>query len=735
MKTVNLVGWMMLIVAVSLANAQGEEGPKSADFSRPFEPDEHTVVLYHFDEGKGEQSYDACGDTALTLRAHKKALWGTRPGFGATARFKRRDDDANILIGPTNNDKLQLRTCTAAWTIEAWVRYTGPRGKEGGNTYANICGSDEEGFSMPNGVRGGSHFALHTSRVEKGLAPMARFIGSMHRCADNDVNAIAPYYKPGADTGVRPATIKDENWHHVAWQFRYADQVHFLFLDGKLIWKLTKPDGRSVINDATHNDIPFHVGGFLHSQELPRYIHWGSFEGEIDEIRISSIMRYPIADTFAIVRADLPDAPLHATYAYPLAADAAEGPLEWQITKGALPKGLKLDRHSGIIGGKPTEDAGPQKATIQATDGAGRSDEHSFTIQVRSGQLVTESLPLAFAEYEYEFQLQTEAMADPVQWRILSGNLPGGIRLEERTGRITGTPKRIASTTLSVQARGANGQSDETSLTLKVIDAKFRHIEPDQHTVAMWDWQGPSGKLIADMMGDKDLTLTWVNTKGDTRLPRPGWGRYPDFIGGGEDGFVGPQHNDKVDLRTCTKQWTVEVWLKRGGPINRYGRKFDFGHVCGTYDNTEHGVWELYLSDHDSPDGSMAPGVHFLGADPDQALKDLHPWKRPDAIVGNPADAAIRDTEWHHVAWQYAYEGDLHQLFLDGKLIWQMTSPDGRRLLNNRSHDAQFSVGSRLTGYARYGGAFNWLGRGNFFGQIGEIRISNIRRYDDLTEK
>jgi len=58
-----------------------------------------------------------------------------------------------------------------------------------------------------------------------------------------------------------------------------------------------------------------------------------------------------------------------------------------------------------------------------------------------------------------------------------------------------------------------------------------------------------------------------------------------------------------------------------------------------------------------------------------------------------------------------------------------MTSPDGRKLVNNRQHQAQFSVGSRLRGYARYRGAFNWLGKGNFFGQIGEIRISNIKRY------
>jgi hypothetical protein len=34
-----------------------------------------------------------------------------------------------------------------------------------------------------------------------------------------------------------------------------------------------------------------------------------------------------------------------------------------------------------------------------------------------------------------------------------------------------------------------------------------------------------------------------------------------------------------------------------------------------------------------------------------------------------------------------------------------------------------------LTGYAKYGGGFNYLGWGNFFGQIGEIRISSERRY------
>ena len=65
---------------------------------RPFEPDEHTVVLYHFDEGAGNETHDALGDKSLTLRANKKGLWGRREGFGATARFERK-----VCVEPTKD--------------------------------------------------------------------------------------------------------------------------------------------------------------------------------------------------------------------------------------------------------------------------------------------------------------------------------------------------------------------------------------------------------------------------------------------------------------------------------------------------------------------------------------------------------------------------------------------------------------------------------------------------------
>ena len=713
----------------------------NSDWATPFVPDEHTVVLYHFDEGQGNETHDACGDPELTLCA-RVPLWGHRAGFGATARFTRTLDDANLFIGPANNDKLELRTCTKELTMEAWVRFTGEWGLDAGRTYGHICGTDEEGFSLPGGKRTGWSFGLGTGNVPEwskgGLAATPRYLGPK-----GGVSAVSVRGPTEGYTGARPSAIHDQEWHHVAAQFRYADQAHFIYLDGRLVWKYERPEGRLVFSDIVRCDIPFHVGGFIHSQDPPFYRGWGNFEGEICEIRISDIMRYPVAEQLTIVHTDIPVAGLAASYSVQLAADAAQGGVTWHAVGGHLPKGLHLDGDRGTIVGTPEQESEPASFCIRAADRAGYQDEYTFAMAVRRGRIETMSLPVAFVSLEYQHILGTRYMVAPVRWRVDHGALPAGIRLDPHTGELSGVPIRVGNASVCIEAIDANGQTDSVELSLKAVPTELRRVGPDEHTVALWDWQGQSFRLIRDIMGDDELTLRWVNMMGDSRQPRPGWGRYPRLVGGGEGGFYGPRHNDKIDLRTCKVEWTVEAWVRRGGPYNIYhgilrggdpanvvDGTFGFGHICGTYDNTERGVWELYLSDHASPDGSMSPGVHFFGQEPEQVLEDLHPWKRPGGIVGDPMDAGIGDTEWHHVAWQYSYAEDLHQLFLDGNLIWELASPDGRRLINNRRHDAQFSVGSRLDGDADRGrGKFNWLGWGNFFGQIGEIRISSIRRY------
>ena len=721
--------------------ARGDDG---WDWKKPFRPDEHTVVIYHFDKSEGNDAYDACGDAALTLRAHKAALWGSHPGFGSTARFDRKADDADLRVGPTNNDKLHLKTCNKAWTVEAWVRYTGPGGQEqGGRTYANICGTDDEGFGLREGMRGGYSFTLILGRGgvgtrEDGLLPTGRFIASS-RSTENfgTSDFLFPYRWPNK---VKGRYIADDKWHHLAWQFRYKDQLNTFFLDGHLMAKISLHDLGSpgiIVNNTKDICVPFVVGGWIHSQDPPFYIKSGNFEGEIDELRISKVMRYPVAHELAIVRQKLPKAGLKVPYSVEMVTDAAEGSVGWKLRAGELPKGLTLDEKRGVIHGTPLEEALSRTVTIGATDAGGKSDKHTFSLTVVHGRLVTRSLPPAFAGSAYQTALKTTYMAKPARWEIVSGTLPTGIALNGATGQLHGTPTEECSARVAIQVTDANDVHDRTDLVLRVLPQELRVIKADAYTVVLYDWQGPNGKLIPDIMGNKDLTLTWTAMGGDRRVRWPGReGRFPQDNGHGEHGWVTKvKGNPVLDLKTCKDEWAVEAWVRRGGPIQAYGKKvdkthqpFDYGHICGSYDNSKRGTCELYLSDHDSPNGSMALGVHFLGAEPDQALMDLHPWKRPKGIVGDPKEACIRDTEWHHVAWQYNYAKDLHQLFLDGKLIWHMQSPDGRELVNNRQHAAQFSVSTRFIGDV-LDGVNNFLGFGNFFGQIGEIRISNTRRY------
>ena len=89
-----------------------------------------------------------------------------------------------------------------------------------------------------------------------------------------------------------------------------------------------------------------------------------------------------------------------------------------------------------------------------------------------------------------------------------------------------------------------------------MLAPSLRELTVDEHTKALWDWQGPDGKLIPNRAatasssrangssndgngevggeeeGDGDsLALSWVNMAGDTRELFPNAALRPDPIG------------------------------------------------------------------------------------------------------------------------------------------------------------------------------------------------------------
>ena len=769
----------------------------STDKSRPvqlprypqrFEQDANTVVLYRFDEGAGDECHEAT-DPALTLRAHKRALWGSVEGLGPVIRFERgSNDDANVLVGPIDHDALELRRCPDEYTVEAWVRYTGPWGAELGGehprTTAQICGTDDDGFSLPSGRRRGWSFSLHDGTREQPqdgrLMPQARNLGQAGYRDFRDLSGLegtrGPFYCGLADAAAVSRTgIEGEGWHHVAWQWRKLDEAHWLFVDGAVVWSGRAPETR-VVGPVVGNTIPFMVGGVVHSQDPPFYLGWCSFEGEMAGLRISNVLRLPVARGLRIVPtygrvhfnersgpsteeqraaarahpASLSDATVQVPYRAAVVVEGGTAVSFSLVDDGqpaALPQGLHFDRLQGVVHGVPTV-PGTTAFTVLVTATDGQQAQQPFTLSVVEGRLGTRSLPPAFGGRPYSAALDSGTLGPSVRWQS-TGILPPWLSLEERDNAgfnddggwcIIGTPPESRCGTverLTLEASAITGTDvDQKTLELRILAPRLRELEVDEHTQTLWDWQGDDGKMIMDragLAGDDSLTLSWVNMAGDTREWFPGWGRYPWECGGGEWGFATPGEAGEIaDLRECTEAWCVEAWFRVGDnqiKFDRYGRTFDFGHICGTFDSSEQGVWELFLSTHDSPNGStLAPGVTFASAG--YRWESLGPWKYPQGIVaGDHGACCVFDSEWHHVAWQYEYGTDTHELWLDGRLIWSLANADGVPLVNDRvGHGAQFSVSTRPTGHCRFGGEFNFLGYGHWFGHIGDIRISDVRR-------
>lgn len=804
-----------------------------------FHHDVDTVVLYRLDEGSGDVCHEA-SDPALTLRAHKRGLWVDVPDFGPVYRFERGcGDDANVLVGPVDHDALELRRCPNAYTVEAWVRYTGPWGaevqrehpeREHPRTTAQICGTDEDGFSLPSGARNGWSFSLHNGTREQTLRgeplddrlmPQAR---NLNRGGHRDCGSLSglngtrgPFYCGLEDEmAVSRTGIEDEGWHHIAWQWRKQDEAHWLFVDEKIVWYGRAPETRVVDPNNTlgpgqpaGNTIPFMVGGVVHSQDPPFYLGWMSFEGEMAGLRISRVLRLPVASALRIVPtyghvhlverggpateeavaaarrhpASLPDATIAVLYRATFAVEGGAAAASFALLDShdqpvALPQGMELDPIQGIVHGVPTGQATTLAFTVVVTATNGQQARQPFTLCVVEGKLGTHTLPPAFGGNPYSVLLDSGTLRSSACWKA-EGILPPWLSLEsqERGWYLTGTPPvdSAGSTAQLTLIATSGAAADSVTLGLRVLAPGLRELTVDEHTKALWDWQGPDGKLIPNRAatasssranggsndgngeaggeeeGDGDsLTLSWVNMAGDTRelFPNAFAGcpaRYPWECGGGEWGFAtAAESGPVVDLQQCNQAWTVEAWVRVGDDqikTDHYGREFDFGHICGSYDSTEQGVWELFLSTHDSPDADgeagplLAPGVTFQNNS--HVWERMGPWKYPEGIIVAPAavgaDAttacAVTDTEWHHIAWQYEHSMDTHEIWLDGRLIWRLGCVDGVRLANNRvGHGAQFSVSTRLAGYSRYGGEFAFLRYGHWFGHIGDIRISDVRR-------
>jgi hypothetical protein len=138
---------------------------------------------------------------------------------------------------------------------------------------------------------------------------------------------------------------------------------------------------------------------------------------------------------------------------------------------GVLPSGLTIDSASGAISGTPTT---PLKSSLKltATDSLGLTSTVAFPLTVAPALLVTKkALPAAKVGSAYRATLRATGGVTPRTWRILGGRpglLPTGLRLNARTGQITGTPRQAGTFHLRIQVTDKLRAHSALGFVLKV---------------------------------------------------------------------------------------------------------------------------------------------------------------------------------------------------------------------------------------------------------------------------
>ncbi len=174
-------------------------------------------------------------------------------------------------------------------------------------------------------------------------------------------------------------------------------------------------------------------------------------------------------------------APLIATVGAPPAAEVGiefkgvtptatggKPPYAWSVV-GALPEGLSLDPATGAVTGTPTGAGGSFGTKLAVTDANKTTAMVDLPLTV-AGKLsiATLKLPSIRVGRPYRATVRTRGGVQPIKWKVTSGRFPVGIRLDTKTGILTGAPRKAGTFTITVTVTDRLGATAEQTYTFTI---------------------------------------------------------------------------------------------------------------------------------------------------------------------------------------------------------------------------------------------------------------------------
>jgi hypothetical protein len=154
-------------------------------------------------------------------------------------------------------------------------------------------------------------------------------------------------------------------------------------------------------------------------------------------------------------------------FAARLAASGGTGTYSWSLASGALPPGLTLTA-DGAVTGTPRA-AGSFRATIRLEDSEGRTAAFPAAFRVVERLAIrTRALRPGTVGQAYRARLAATGGLVPRSWRVVSGLLPRGIRLDRSRGVLTGMPTRAGAYRVTFQVADSLGAKSTKTLVIVV---------------------------------------------------------------------------------------------------------------------------------------------------------------------------------------------------------------------------------------------------------------------------
>lgn len=188
----------------------------------------------------------------------------------------------------------------------------------------------------------------------------------------------------------------------------------------------------------------------------------------LDDETYTLSVRQPLVVTSPFAPAQRPNAEVGVRLAKTFTATGGSGTYTWALVSGVLPPGLALDATRGTITGTP-QTAGNFAFAVTATDSEGRVANASAALTV-APRLAIRTLRVKAAKLAltYHMKLATVGGVQPLTWTVVRGKFPLGISLSRKAGTIAGTPRRIGSFRVTLEARDALGAKSRKTLVLVV---------------------------------------------------------------------------------------------------------------------------------------------------------------------------------------------------------------------------------------------------------------------------